>query len=441
MRSNSLLGLTELTVEQAMSHIIDYRGKTPKKTSCGIPLVTAKIVKNGRLEKYNEFIAEKDYASWMVRGIPKKGDIVLTVEAPLGEVAQLDETKIALAQRIVTLRGKENILDNTYLLYILQSAPMQSQLQSRASGTTVIGIKQSELRKIVLQLPPVSIQKKIAHILSTLDDKIELNRKMNQTLEEMAQALFRSWFVDFDPVHAKAGCSSDEELERAAKELGISKEVLELFPSEFDESELGMIPEGWTVDALKDFGTVITGKTPSTQKAENFGSEYPFITIPDMHGKAYITRTDRYLSSEGNLAQPNKLIPKNSLIVSCIATVGLVSINSEDSHTNQQINSILCEEVFLYYLYCMLSSMTDTLVMYGGAGTATLNVNKTTFENIKITKPSIGTLEAFMRLIKPSFKQILANTQQIQTLQQTRDILLPKLLSGELDVSELELDV
>ena len=147
--------VTVLPLEDCLDALIDYRGKTPVKTSTGIPLITAKVIKGGRIETPTEFIALDNYESWMRRGIPKAGDVVLTVEAPLGEVAQLGPERIALAQRVVTLRGKAGLLDNTYLRYLLQSEEMQSQLKSRATGTTVLGIKQSELRKVTLTFPSI----------------------------------------------------------------------------------------------------------------------------------------------------------------------------------------------------------------------------------------------------------------------------------------------
>jgi len=213
-----------LPLAECLDALIDYRGKTPRKVDSGIPLITAKLVKAGRIEPPNEFIAEEDYETWMTRGYPKIGDIVLTTEAPLGEVAQIKFLPVALAQRIVTLRGKRDVLDNGYLLYLLQSGKFQAKLVSRSSGTTVIGIKQSELRKIEVTLPPLEEQRAIAHILGTLDVKIELNRRMNQTLEAMAQALFKSWFVNFDGVP----------------------------PEDIQESKLGLIPKGWRVGTLAD---------------------------------------------------------------------------------------------------------------------------------------------------------------------------------------------
>jgi len=208
------------TIEEAMDAIIDYRGKTPRKTTSGISLITAKVVKGGRIETPDKFIAESDYTDWMRRGIPEPGDVVVTTEAPLGEVAQLGNERVALAQRLICLRGKSGVLDNGFLKFLMQSDAVQEQLRARATGTTVLGIKQSELRKVVLSLPPINEQRAIAYILGTLDDKIELNRQMNETLEAMARALFKSWFVDFEPVRAKA----------EGRDPGLPKHIAGLFP-------------------------------------------------------------------------------------------------------------------------------------------------------------------------------------------------------------------
>ena len=168
--------------------LIDYRGKTPNKVERGIPLITAKIVKNGRIETPTEFLPAEEYRDWMVRGYPQVGDVVLTTEAPLGEVAQLKDDKIALAQRIVCLRGKEDALDNTYLKYFLMSNIGQYRLKARETGTTVTGIKQSELKEVLIDYPNYELQQKIVSILSSLDSKIELNRRINDNLEQQAQA-------------------------------------------------------------------------------------------------------------------------------------------------------------------------------------------------------------------------------------------------------------
>jgi Restriction endonuclease S subunits len=208
----------------------------------------------------------------MRRGIPEAGDVVITTEAPLGDVAQLPKGKVALAQRVITLRGKKGLVDNTFLKYLLLSRPFQEDLEARATGTTVVGIKQSVLRKIDLNFPPFLDQHAIAHILGALDDKIELNRKTNETLEAMAKALFKSWFVDFDPVRAKA----------EGRPSGLPAEISDLFPDSFEDSELGEIPGGWEVGGLEEFLVLQRGfDLPAPQRIKG---AYPVVAASGVSG-------------------------------------------------------------------------------------------------------------------------------------------------------------
>jgi restriction endonuclease S subunit len=177
------------TVEDAMESIIDYRGKTPNKTTSGVPLVTAKVVKDGRILEFNEFIAEEDYDGWMRRGIPKPGDVVMTTEAPLGEVAQLDDRKVALAQRLITLRGKPGVVANPYLRFLMQSPGFQNELLARSSGTTVVGIRQSELRKIEISIPPFEQQVAFAELVSPMTSHMDRNWRHCETLATLRDTL------------------------------------------------------------------------------------------------------------------------------------------------------------------------------------------------------------------------------------------------------------
>jgi type I restriction enzyme S subunit len=185
------------TIDEVTEKIIDYRGKSPKKTLSGVRLVTAKSVKNGRIEDdYFEYIAEEDYDTWMTRGLPKKDDILFTTEAPLGQVAQLTtDQKIALAQRIVILRGEPNQIDQKYYLYALQSRFVQNQLQNQATGGTAKGISQKRLRKINLITFPIKEQKKIAEILSHCDRAIELTQKLIASKQKLKQGLMQQLLV------------------------------------------------------------------------------------------------------------------------------------------------------------------------------------------------------------------------------------------------------
>lgn len=172
-----------MKMEDALDALIDYRGKTPQKSKTGIMTLSAKSVKNNHID-YSQcyFISEEEYEKFMVRGFPKKGDILLTTEAPLGLVARLDRNDVAIAQRLLTLRGKENVLDNDYLLYYLQSPIGQASLKARETGTTVTGIKQAEFRKIEIEIPDYEVQKKVSGILRVIDQKIELNNAINNNL-------------------------------------------------------------------------------------------------------------------------------------------------------------------------------------------------------------------------------------------------------------------
>ncbi|MGL6167881.1 MAG: restriction endonuclease subunit S, partial [Fusobacteriaceae bacterium] len=201
---NSILGKIPSSwkvenLEDNLESLIDYRGKTPEKSDKGIVVLSAKSVKMNYIDYSNAyFISKETYKKFMVRGFPKKGDILMTTEAPLGCITELDRDNISVAQRLLTLRGRKEILNNKYLKYYLQSEIGQHELLSRATGTTVQGIKRSEFSKVNIVLPPLETQQKIASILSSLDDKIELNNEMNKTLEEMAQTLFKRWFIDFE---------------------------------------------------------------------------------------------------------------------------------------------------------------------------------------------------------------------------------------------------
>ena len=164
-------------------HIIDYRGKTPKKSVHGIDTLSAKSVKDGYIDYAESYkISEDEYKRFMVRGFPKKGDVLMTTEAPLGVVAILDRDDVAIAQRLLTLRGKEGILTNKYLYYWLKSPLGQSSLKARETGTTVTGIKQAEFRKIELDIPDVLMQQKITSILESIDAKLQNNNNINKNL-------------------------------------------------------------------------------------------------------------------------------------------------------------------------------------------------------------------------------------------------------------------
>jgi len=409
----------ETTLGEVVDKVIDYRGKTPKKldgdwSAWGYRALSAKNIKTGKIVQQETIrcVNEELYKKWMKDEVAKN-DILITSEAPFGEVYfwNTDE-KIVLSQRLFALRSSKNVYAK-FLYYYMTTYAYQQELRNRATGTTVIGLRQPELLKTTIKYPSIPEQKAIADTLSCLDDKIELNNRINKTLEEMAQAIFKSWFVDFEPFQE----------------------------GEFVDSELGMIPKGWRVVEISEISKdIVCGKTPPTKDIDNYGNDIPFITIPDMHGNVYVTKTERKLSKKGILTQKNKTVPANSICVSCIATAGLVSLASEDSQTNQQINTIICcDEICPYFVFLTLNTLSNYIRILGSSGSTTCNLNKMQFSKIKIILPTNAVLNNFHMLITPEFSEIKEIQYQNQNLSEIRDTLLPKLMSGEIDVSQISI--
>lgn len=329
--------------------------------------------------------------------IPRKGTLnnIMFVESPFWTVDTMFWSII-----------NTDKVDPKFLFYSI----CKRDFASMNVGSAVPSMTVNILNDIQISYPKnIEDQRRIASILSSLDRKIELNNKINADLEEMAQAIFKNWFVDFEPF--KDG--------------------------KFVDSELGMVPEGWKVGTLGDMGTIVCGKTPSKANSNYYGGDIPFIKIPDMHGNVFVESSEDRLTEQGSLSQIKKLIPPYSLMVSCIATVGLVSINTKPSHTNQQINTIIPHnKSALCYLYQYIKNNEELLKNMGRGGTTTLNVNTKSFSNIRLFIPSDIALLQFHQIVEGLFKKIELNMQESRTLSLLRDTLLPRLMSGELEVPE-----
>lgn len=306
---------------------------------------------------------------------------------------------------------ESNRYDLLFLYYKLKTL----DLDKMNTHSAVPGLNREQLYSIKTKFPKITEQKAIANILSTLDEKIETNNQINEKLEEMAQALFKRWFVDFE---------FPNENGKPYKSSG----------GEMVESELGMIPKGWEVKTINDISSeIITGKTPSTKEKENFGGNIPFVKIPDMHGKVYVEKTETYLSEKG--AVKNKIVPKNSIMVSCIATPGIVSLAGQSCQTNQQINTIINKDnKMCYFNFFSLRNLSDTIRTLGSSGSATLNLNKNQFSKIKIVVPPKEMTDKYFNVVDKIFETIYLNQKENLKLIELRDNLLPKLMSGEIRV-------
>ena len=417
------------SIEDSMKAIIDYRGKTPRKTLFGVPLITAKIVKDGRIMKPDEFIAPEDYDLWMRRGMPEPGDVVMTTEAPLGEVAQLDSRKVALAQRLITLRGKPDLINNTYLKFVIQSAFVQNQLKARSTGTTVLGIRQSELKQIKLPLPSLDEQRQIAHILGTLDEKIELNRQMNETLEAMARAIFKSWFVDFDPVRAKM---------EGRKPAGMDTKTAALFPSAFQDSPLGKIPKGWEVVSLPEAIEV------NPRRVLKKGATAPYLhmqNLPTQGHRPYdwshreFKSGTKFINGDTLLARITPCIENGKTGFIDFLAEGEVGWGSTEYIVFRPKPPLPVE--FGYYL--ARSDDLRVFAIHNMTGTTgRQRVPASCFDYYQFPVPTTPIAQKFCDIVQPFMKEIWANSEQSRTLSQIRETLLPKLLSGEIRVDDVD---
>lgn len=353
-------------------------------------LDTGSITDN-RIESLQKFDLE-DLPSRAKR-LVQDNDIIYSLVRPIQRhfgFIKNPRKNLVVSTGFCTITTYQNILDSKFLYYFLTFNETIEFLDliAEASTSAYPAIKPSDIENLTIPLPPLEVQQQIAEILSSFDDKIDLLHRQNKTLESLALTLFRHTFID-NP----------------------------------NRNE-------WEMGKLGDYGKIICGKTPTKAQKEYFNGEIPFIKIPDMHNKAFVFKTADTLTQKGFLSQYTKTLPPLSICVSCIATVGVVSMNALESQTNQQINSIVpYKEYFRYFLYCFMKESFDELQAMASGGTATANLNTTDFSNMAILKPSDKELQIFHSCVKIYFDKIYNNTKQIQNLQSMRDMLLAKILN------------
>ncbi len=313
--------------------------------------------------------------------------------------------------------------DLNFLYYLLKTLPITSN-----SDSAVPGLNRDFAHSLEFQVPPLATQNAIGLALRVLDKRIKANIALSKTLEDIAQTILKSWFVDYEPVKAKMAGKNP---------LGMDHNISSLFPDSMEDSELGPIPLGWEVRSVSEFGRVVTGKTPSTSNPQYWGDEIPFVTIPDLHGQLIATSTRRALTQLGADSQQSQSIPRGSTMVSCIATPGLVSYASTHCQTNQQINSVIpSNEYSPAWLYWHMRSLIPKLIRDSGIGTVFANLNKNDFSNIKSITPPKPLRDAYSELATPILDMMENLSRQSQSLAEVRDALLPRLISGELKFPE-----
>jgi len=285
-------------------------------------------------------------------------------------------------------------------------------LENFNSGAGVPTLNQNHLHKIKINIPPLPLQRKIATILSAYDDLIENNNRRIAILEKMAEEFYREWFVRLR------------------------------FPGYENVKIVKGIPEGWEIKKVHDLGSVVTGKTPPTSNRRFFDGQYPFIKTPDMHNKLFLIHTEETLSQEGIQYQKAQTLPANSICVSCIGTGGIVAITSTVSQTNQQINSvILNQNYYREYAYFVLNGMKEMIYLFGYVGATMTNLSKGKFENLKFVMAPDNLLKEFHNKTSILFELILNIQKQTFRLSMIRNRLLSRLMSGKIDVENMDIEL
>lgn len=433
----------QIEVTQACELIVDCVNKTAPVVVGPTPyrMIRTTNIRNGRVSLEGcRYVDELTYKIWTRRASLKFGDVVLTREAPIGEVGYVNEPAgLFLGQRIMQYRANRNILIPRFLLYTFLSPALQHQFCSHeGSGSVVSHIRVGDCFKFKIPLPPLSVQAGIAETLGALDDRIALLRETNVTLEAIAQALFKSWFVDFDPVRTKLDGRVPE---------GMDEVTATLFPDSFEDSELGLVPLGWPVVSVSDVAEVVKGKSYSSKDLVE-SHDTALVTLKSFaRGGGF--RLDGFKPYSGayklsqvvvpgdliiaytDVTQAAELIGKPAIVIgvarhkTLVASLDVGIIRPDESMVSRQ---------YLYGLF--RTNLFQSHTFAHTSGTTVLHLAKDGVGSFQFACPPPRLVNEFSNMAELLSKQVQNNIDQMRILAALRDILLPRLISGKLRLPE-----
>ena len=394
--------------------IVDCEHKTAPTQDSGYPSIRTPNIGRGffLLEGVNR-VSEETYRLWSRRAVPQPGDLIMAREAPVGNVAMIPiGLQPCLGQRTLLIRPNRNEVEPAFLSYLLNGPYVQSVIQAKTNGATVPHLNMKDVRTLPLPpLPPLPIQRRITGILSAYDELIENSQRRIKILESMARALYREWFVHFRfPGH--------ESVPRVP-------------------SPLGEIPKGWEVKPFTEIADVLSGGTPKTDVAEYWNGEIPFFTPRDAPECFYVQDTDKHVTEFGLSKCASQLYPPDTVFITARGTVGKVALPSVPMAMNQSCYALRGRPgIPQRFLFLMTLQQVDYLkTNTGGATFDTIVVD--TFRRMEVVNPAREVTAKFAERTDAIFEQVNTFQRQIQNLRQTRDLLLPRLLSGQIDVETL----
>lgn len=393
--------------EKRLEELVDINPETlsVKKYKGKIEYIDIASVSMGNLSNYTTY--DITVAPSRARRIIKDNDIIFSTVRPNLKSYYFVKCppKNAICSTGFAVLRVKNGVNSRFIYSLVTENSFIDYLSSVAKGSAYPAVDTKDFKKAKVCIPNLQTQNRIADILSAYDDLIENNNKRIKLLEQIAENLYKEWFVRFR------------------------------FPGYETTTFKSGIPSNWTIKKLKDFGKIETGKTPSTAKPENYGNAYHFVKTPDMHGNIFVIKTEEMLSEIGNNSQIKKLLPINSIMVSCIGSAGIVAINTKPAHTNQQINSIILDKPYeLEWLYFTCKELKGTIQSFGANGATMTNLSKGKFEKLKVYYPTPEIISKFHQMVEPMFSELKSLLTVNENLIEQRDLLLPRLMRGKLEV-------
>jgi type I restriction enzyme S subunit len=421
------------SLREANVTLIDCDHRTPPASDTGYPYVAIPQLRGGRIDLSGaRRITPEHFAEWTRKTKPTANDVVLSRRCNPGETAFVPPgLEFALGQNLVLLRADGTKVYPPFLRWLVRGPEWWDQIAKFLNvGAIFDSLKCADVPNFELRIPPPEEQRAIAHILGTLDDKIELNRRINGTLEATARALFKSWFVDFDPIRARS----------ESRDPCLPQPLADLFPDSFEDSELGEIPKGWRVGPILKTARLLSGGTPKTERAEYWGGGIPWASAKDVSqcGDSFLVETERKITERGLKESVTELIPALcSAVVARGATTGRMVVLGESMAMNQTCYALETSAGTPFALYCQLRQEIDHLV-HAAHGSVFDTITTSTFATSKVVLPPQPLLREFELRVDSLFRRVLAGIKASRVLALLRDTLLPKLISGELRLKDTE---
>jgi restriction endonuclease S subunit len=364
-------------------------------------------------------------ADSLAANLARPGDLVFTQRGTVGQVSLVPPgpyEQYLVSQSQMKLTVDERIADPLFLYYVFQSDLYRTYFRQHAIQTGVPHTNLSILRETAVHLPPVAVQREIAGVLGALDDKVELNRRMSQTLESIARALFKSWFVDFDPVHAKA----------EGRDGGLGLGQLDMFPDTLQDCRLGEIPRGWAVCPLSDTVEVVGGGTPQTSRSDYWGGEIPWFSVVDapVPSDVWTIATERSITPDGLRGSAARLLPVGTTIISARGTVGRVALVGVPMAMNQSCYGLqprLSRRGFFSY-FSTRHVVGDLARRAHGSVFDT--ITRETLASVLVVVPPTRLVEAFDDAVAPILERVRVGRFESRNLAQMRDAFLGELITG-----------